>query len=276
MAEKYDLHCHSTASDGGLPPAEVVQRAYDHGVTVLALTDHDTTAGLAAAGQAAEQLGLRFINGIELSACYQHQCLHIIGLNIDPEHSALMQGIALQHTIRAERAKKIADKLEKKNIPGAYAAVTQAAGAGEIPRSHLADFLLAKGFVSSQQEAFDRYLSKGKPAYVPTVWAELQQVVEWIKVAGGIAVLAHPLRYKLSVKWMQRALAAFKLMGGEGIEVVTGRAGEEEIRLSRMFAEKHQLYASVGSDFHSPDNQFLELGRLAELPKGVQPVWELF
>jgi len=140
VAEKYDLHCHSTASDGGLPPAEVVQRAFKHGVSVLALTDHDTTAGLAEAGQAASQLGLRLIKGIELSACYQSQCLHIIGLNIDPQHPALIQGIALQHAIRAERAKKIADKLEKKRIPGAYEAVMQSAGQGEITRSHLADF----------------------------------------------------------------------------------------------------------------------------------------
>ncbi len=276
MAEKYDLHCHSTASDGGLPPAEVVQRAFNQGVTVLALTDHDTTAGLAEAGQVASQLGLRLIKGIELSACYQSQCLHIIGLNIDPGHPALIQGIAKQHAIRGERAKKIAEKLEKTRVPGAYAAVTQAAGGGEITRSHFADFLLANGYVSSQQEAFDRYLSKGQPAYVPTVWAELQEVVAWIKQAGGVAVLAHPMRYKLSNKWMSRALAAFKQMGGEGIEVVTGRAGEDEIRLSRLYAEKHQLYASVGSDFHSPGNEYLELGRLAELPKGLEPVWALF
>lgn len=211
-----------------------------------------------------------------MSACYQSQCLHIIGLNIDPGHPALIQGIAKQHAIRGERAKKIAEKLEKTRVPGAYAAVTQAAGGGEITRSHFADFLLANGYVSSQQEAFDRYLSKGQPAYVPTVWAELQEVVAWIKQAGGVAVLAHPMRYKLSNKWMSRALAAFKQMGGEGIEVVTGRAGEDEIRLSRLYAEKHQLYASVGSDFHSPGNEYLELGRLAELPKGLEPVWALF
>jgi predicted metal-dependent phosphoesterase TrpH len=276
VLEKYDLHCHSTASDGGLPPAAVVQRAFDQGVTVLALTDHDTTAGLAEAGQAAAKLGLHLINGIELSACYQSQCLHIIGLNIDPQHPVLTQGLAQQQAIRAERAKKIADKLEKKRIPGAYLAVTLAAGEGEITRSHFADFLLASGHVSSQQEAFDRYLSKGKPAYVPTIWAELEQVVAWIKQAGGIAVLAHPLRYKLSAKWMNRALAAFKQMGGEGIEVVTGRAGVDEIRLSRNLAEQHQLFASVGSDFHTPDNQWLELGRLAELPKELRPVWQLF
>jgi predicted metal-dependent phosphoesterase TrpH len=276
VAEKYDLHSHSTASDGALPPVDLVRRAHQQGVTVLALTDHDTVAGLAEARQAASTLGLRLIDGIELSASYQSQCLHIVGLNINPQHSALMNGIARQQSIRGERAKKIAEKLEKKRIPGAYQAVTQAAGDGEITRSHFADFLLANRYVATQQEAFDRYLSKGKPAYVPTVWAGLEEVVDWIKAAGGIAVLAHPMRYKLSAKFMNRALAAFKQAGGQGIEVVTGRAGEDEIRFSRQYADKHQLYASVGSDFHNPDNQWLELGRLAELPVGLVPVWSLF
>lgn len=276
MAEKFDLHSHSTASDGMLSPSELVQRAHHQGITVLALTDHDTTAGLAEARHVAATLGLRLINGIELSASYQNQCLHIVGLKIDPQHSTLMNGIAQQQAIREERAKKIADKLEKKRIPGAYQAVTLAAGNGEITRSHFADFLLANRYVTTQQEAFDRYLSKGKPAYVPTIWAELEETVGWINAAGGIAVLAHPMRYKLSAKFMNRALAAFKQAGGQGIEVVTGRASEDEIRFSRQYADKHQLYASVGSDFHSPDNQWVELGRLADLPSGVVPVWELF
>lgn len=276
MAEKYDLHSHSTASDGALPPAELVQRAHQQGVTVLALTDHDTIAGLAEARQAAAGLGLRLIDGIELSASYQNQCLHIVGLNIDPEHAGLTAGLARQQTIRDERAQKIAGKLEKKQIPGVYQAVKLAAGDGEITRSHFADFLLANRYVSTQQEAFDRYLSKGKPAYVPTIWAGLEEAVGWIKAAGGIAVLAHPMRYNLSGKFMNRALAAFKQAGGQGIEVVTGRAGEDEIRFSRQYADKHQLYASVGSDFHSPGNQWLELGRLADLPSGMTPVWELF
>lgn len=276
MVEKYDLHSHSKASDGGLSPADLVERAHQQGITVLALTDHDTVAGLDEARQAADALGLRLINGIELSATHQNQCLHIVGLNIDPAHPALLNGIAKQQAIREERAKIIADKLEKKRIPGAYKAVSLAAGDGEITRSHFADFLVCNRYVSTQQEAFDRFLSKGKPAYAPTIWAELQEVVAWIRASGGIAVLAHPLRYKLSAKFMNRALAVFKQAGGEGIEVVTGRASEDEIRFSRLYAEKHGLHASVGSDFHSPDNPWVELGRLAELPHGMRPVWELF
>lgn len=276
MTDIYDLHSHSIASDGALSPTELVKRAHEKGVTVLALTDHDTTNGLAEAQQAAAGLGMRLINGIELSASHLNQCLHIVGLNIDPNNPALSEGIAQQQKIRDLRAKQIAEKLEKKKIFGAYQFVTQAAGNGEITRSHFADFLLTHQHVTTQQEAFDRYLSKGKPAFVPTVWASLEETVAWIKAAGGVAVVAHPLRYKLSVKWMNRALAVFKQAGGQGIEVVTGRASLDEIRISQQFAEKHQLYASAGSDFHAPDNLYLELGRLAAMPAGLKPVWELF
>ncbi len=276
MTDIYDLHSHSLASDGALSPTELVKRAHEKGVTVLALTDHDTTNGLAEAQQTAAGLGMRLINGIELSASHLNQCLHIVGLNIDPDNLTLSEGIAQQQSIRDLRAKQIAEKLEKKKIFGAYEFVTQAAGNGEITRSHFADFLLTHQHVTTQQEAFDRYLSKGQPAFVPTIWASLEETVAWIKAAGGVAVLAHPMRYKLSVKWMNRALAVFKQAGGEGIEVVTGRASLEEIRISQQFAEKHQLYASAGSDFHAPDNLYLELGRLAAMPVGLKPVWQLF
>lgn len=276
MQDKYDLHCHSTASDGALAPADVVRRAHGQGVTALALTDHDTTAGLSEAAQAAEACGIRFIPGIELSAIYANQCLHIIGLNIDAEQPVLIEGLANQQILREQRALKMAEKLQKKGIGGAYDAVTQAAGNGEITRSHFADFLVAHGYVATQQDAFDRYLSKGKPAFVPTQWASLEEVVSWINAAGGVAVLAHPLRYNLSFKWMNKALTAFKQLGGQGVEVVTGRASVDDIRLSLQFVKKHQLLASVGSDFHTPENQWVELGRLAALPVEAEPVWSLF
>jgi predicted metal-dependent phosphoesterase TrpH len=276
VATKYDLHSHSNASDGALNPTELVLRARRQGVNVLALTDHDTTAGLAEARFAAELSELRLINGIELSANYAQQCLHIIGLNIDPRHPLLIAGLDRQHRLRAERAEIIAEKLEKKRIPGAYAAVRRAAGDGEITRSHFADFLVANHYVATQQEAFDRYLNRGQAAYAPTLWAELHEVVAWITVAGGVAVLAHPMRYRLSLKWLQKALQAFKQMGGNGIEVVTGRATAEEIRISCELAVKFQLYASVGSDFHAPVCEWVELGRLADLPARLTPVWEMF
>lgn len=271
----FDLHCHSTASDGALSPTELVWRAQSQGVTDLALTDHDTTAGLSEAATAARAAGIRLINGIELSASYHNQCLHIVGLAIDPEHPGLQAGIREQHQLRRQRAQAIAAKLAKKGIQGAYEAVSQAAGNGEITRSHFADFLLAQGHVTTQQEAFDQYLSQGKSAFVPTQWASLELVVQWIRDAGGVAVLAHPLRYKLSHKWINKVLDAFKQAGGLGVEVVTGRASVDDIRMSQQYAVKHGLWASVGSDFHSPDNPWVELGRLAPLPANVKPIWEL-
>lgn len=276
MSEIYDLHSHSTASDGALSPTELVLRAQRQGVTALALTDHDTTAGLQEAEQAARQCGLRLIPGIELSASFESHCLHIVGLNINPQHPGLLEGIAKQHHIRDQRAQKIAEKLAKKGIADAYLALKQVAGNGEITRLHFADYLVSRGVVDTQQDAFDRYLSKGKPGYVPTAWASLADCVGWIRAAGGVAVVAHPLRYKLSTKWINKALVAFKAAGGQGIEVVTGRAGIDDIRLSYLHASKHQLHASVGSDFHAPGNQWLELGRLAALPEGAKPIWQLF
>ncbi|MCQ8181246.1 PHP domain-containing protein [Methylomonas sp. SURF-1] len=272
----YDLHCHSTASDGALPPAELVNRAKQQGVGVLALTDHDTVAGLAEARQAAQDCGIRLVQGIELSAGFESHCLHIVGLNIDPTNSRLLEGIGRQQITREERAQKIAQKLVKKGIPDAYPELRAAAGNGEITRLHFADFLVKHGYVETQQDAFDRYLSKGKPGYVPTAWAPLADCVDWIRQAGGVAVLAHPLRYKLSTKWLDKALIRFKAAGGQGIEVVTGRASIDDIRLSYGFALKHGLYASQGSDFHAPGNQYVELGRLAALPAGADPVWNLF
>jgi len=276
MAEIYDLHCHSTASDGALAPGEVVRRAYEHGVTSLALTDHDTTAGLAEAQHSARVTGMKFIPGIELSANWSGQCFHIVGLGINPAYPPLAQATRNLQNTRLERAEKIALKLEKKHISGALEAVTKAAGDGMITRTHFADFLLAQNLVASQQEAFDRFLAKGKPAYVATSWVELELAVSWITQSGGVAVLAHPLRYNLSANVMKRLLTVFKEAGGKGIEVVTGRCNADEIQRVANFAVRFELAGSTGSDFHNPDNQWVELGRLAPLPKNITPVWELF
>lgn len=276
MLEKYDLHCHSNASDGMLTPTDVVQRAHQQGVTVLALTDHDTVAGIPEAKCAANKIGLKLINGIEISANFLNQCLHIIGLNIDPEHPPLLENLLKQQNVRADRAKRISEKLEKKHILGTYEAIKKHVGPSEITRLHFADFLLTNHHVKTQQEAFDRYLGKGKSAYVPTHWVELEQAIEWINSAGGIAIVAHPLRYKLGVKWMNNMLTAFKAMGGIGIEIINARGTDDEIRLSCHFAETHDLYGSVGSDFHNPENDWLELGLLRQLPGKIKPVWDLF
>lgn len=273
--EVYDLHCHSTASDGALSPTELVQRAQQKGVTSLALTDHDTTAGLAEAKRSADLTGIRLINGIELSANWQNRCFHIVGLNIDPAYPPLAEASRNLQNLRLQRAEMIADKLAKKRIFGAFEAVKLAAGDGMITRSHFADFLLSQNYVSSHQDAFDKYLAKGKPAYCPTEWADMVLAVDWIVQSGGIAVLAHPLRYQLTASWMRKLLDAFKTAGGAAIEVVTGHYNPDEIRRVADFATRHQLAGSVGSDFHNPINPWLELGRLAELPKTIKPVWEL-
>jgi predicted metal-dependent phosphoesterase TrpH len=275
MAEIYDLHCHSTASDGALSPTELITRAHEQGVTSMALTDHDTTSGLAEARTAATAKGIRLIPGIELSASWHDKCFHIVGLGIDPDYPPLAQATQDLQTVRLERAEKIAHKLEKKRIPGALEAVKHAAGDSMITRTHFADFLLSQHHVSTQQEAFDRYLGQGKPAYVSTSWAEMNQAIKWITESGGVAVLAHPLRYKLTANWMKRLLTAFKEAGGQGIEVVTSRINADEIKLIAGYAASFGLAGSKGSDFHNPENQWVELGRLEPLPSAIKPVWEL-
>ena len=275
MPENYDLHCHSTASDGALSPTELVRRAHEHGVTSLSLTDHDTVAGLGEAQAAATATGIILIPGIELSTSWQNKCFHIVGLGINPDYPPLREATRNLQIMRTERAEKIADRLEKKRIPGALKAVKNAAGDGMITRSHFADFLLSQFHVSTQQEAFDRYLGAGKAAFVPTTWSDMELAVSWITQSGGVAVLAHPLRYKLTASWMKRLLSAFKEAGGLSIEVVTGRYNSDEIKLVADYATRFELAGSVGSDFHSPDNQWVELGRLAPLPANIKPVWEL-
>ncbi|MCK5121799.1 MAG: PHP domain-containing protein [Methylomarinum sp.] len=276
MIEKYDLHCHSTASDGALSPTEVVQRAQQQGVTSLALTDHDTINGLAEAAKAAQSSEINFIPGIEISTTWENKCFHIVGLNIDPTNTTLVTGIQSLQSLRTERARKIASKLEKRRIPNVYESVMKEANGGMVTRAHFAKFLLENNYISTQQEAFDRYLGHGKSAFVSTIWADLHEAVNWINQAGGVAVVAHPLRYKMTASWMRRFLAFFKEIGGQGIEVVTGRSTPDEIRRAQFFANQYQLAASVGSDFHTPNNQWIDLGRLAPLPDGINPIWELF
>jgi hypothetical protein len=230
--------------------------------------------GLVEAEQSAEAVGIRLIPGIELSAMWQNQCFHIVGIGINPDYQPLAEATqALQNT-RIERAEKIAAKLAKKNIPGALEAVKKAAGDSIITRSHFADFLVAQHHVDTQQEAFDRFLAKGKDAYVATPWADMALAVNWITGAGGVAIVAHPLRYRLSSNNMKRFLTDFKDAGGQGIEVVTGRITSDEIMRTGILAKKFGLAGSMGSDFHCPD-QWIELGRLQPLPGGVKPVWEL-
>lgn len=276
MIQLYDLHAHSTASDGALSPTELVTRAVQNGVTTFALTDHDTVAGLSEAKITAERLQIHFINGIELSVQWEKQCVHIVGLNIDPQHDALQNIIRASEIMRLERAEKIALKLEKKGIYGALTAIQNVVGDGMITRTHFADFLVSHFHVNTPQEAFDRYLADGKAAYVSTTWTPLDTAVQAIRAAGGIPVVAHPMRYKLTATRMKKLLGAFKNAGGLGMEIVTGRYNPDEMRILGNYANQFELVGSVGSDFHSSTNPWIELGRLAPLPALVKPIWELW
>ncbi|BCX81103.1 3',5'-nucleoside bisphosphate phosphatase [Methylomarinovum caldicuralii] len=276
MTSAFDLHCHSSASDGALSPARVVRRAAENGVRHLALTDHDSVAGIASARRAAEVLGVRLIAGVEISVTWEKRCFHILGLGVDPANETLCRGLAGLQRIRRERAAAMAENLARHGIEGSLAAVEEMAGEGMITRTHFARFLVARDYAASVAEVFDRYLVRGKPGYVATRWAGLEEALEWIRAAGGVAVLAHPLRYQLTASWLRRFLSAFQSAGGVGIEVVNGNSTPNQIATCADYARRYRLAGSVGSDFHDPAFPWIDLGRLEPLPPGVEPVWNAF
>ncbi len=268
-----DLHSHSTASDGTLLPAEVVTRAAGNNVDILALTDHDTTAGLDEAYRSANESGIKLVAGIELSTTWQGKLLHIIGLDIDPEHPPLKQGIKMSKAMREERAIEMGIRLAKAGYHNTYENARRLAGEGNITRTHFARYLIETGAAKDFTDVFKRFLVRGKPGYYRVDWSSMEDAVSWITGAGGIAVIAHPLRYKLTASWLNRVLTAFKDTGGEGMEVVCGRNTPDDNTRSALFARKHGLLASQGSDFHEP-GKWVELGKLAQLPDGMVPVWQ--
>ncbi|BCX88354.1 3',5'-nucleoside bisphosphate phosphatase [Methylomarinovum tepidoasis] len=276
MTSAFDLHCHSTASDGALSPPQVVSRAAANGVRHLALTDHDSVAGIASARRAAEALGVRLIAGVEISVTWERRCFHILGLGVDPTNEILCRGLAGLQRIRRERAAAMAENLARHGIEGSLAAVEEMAGGGMITRTHFARFLVAQDYAASVADVFDRYLVRGKPGYVATRWAGLEEALEWIRAAGGVAVLAHPLRYQLTASWLRRFLSAFQSAGGVGLEVVSGNSSPNQIATCADYARRYRLAGSVGSDFHDPAFPWIDLGRLAPLPPGVEPVWNAF
>lgn len=273
MPRIFDLHCHSTASDGGLSPTELVQRAHHRQVDVLALTDHDVTDGLAEAAQTAAALGLGFVPGIEISVTWLKQTVHILGLHIDVKSDELQQGLRKLREFRHWRAEEIGRRLEKKGIAGAYEGARQFASGAIISRTHFARFLVANGYARDMRELFKRYLVKNKPGHVSGEWATLEDAVGWISRSGGQAVIAHPARYQITATRLRRLIRDFKDVGGVGFEVVSGTHSNDEIKYMGRLANEFGLLASCGSDFHSPDNVYLELGRLPELPEACTPIW---
>lgn len=272
---KADLHCHSNVSDGLLPPAEVAQRAADRGLELWSLTDHDELAGLAEARAVAEARGVRFLDGSEISISWRDDAsFHVVGLGIEPAHPPLVAGLKGIRDGRDGRARRIAAELEKAGIHGAYeGAARYAEKAALISRAHFARFLVEKKIAPDVKSVFDHYLAKGKPGYVPHEWATLEDALAWIGGAGGVAVLAHPLRYRVSRDELRAFLGEFKDRGGQGIEVACGGHTPEEVQECARLARHFGLKASVASDFHGPGESYADLGMTPPLPDDLVPIW---
>jgi predicted metal-dependent phosphoesterase TrpH len=268
-----DLHCHSSVSDGVLSPREVVERAASNGVDVLALTDHDDVAGLAEAKAAAETAGLGFIPGVEISVSWGGQTVHIVGLRIDPRHPELVAGLQAIRAGRTERAHRMADELAAAGINGAFeGASSHAANKQIIGRTHFARWLVEQGHAPDLRTTFRRFLTRGNPGYVEHQWTSLEDAVGWIRASGGMAVIAHPGRYAFNARELHLLLDAFRALGGEGIEVVTGSHHPSEYGKFADLARAFGLLASRGADFHAP-GEGVDLGRLPALPHYCRPVW---
>ena len=271
-----DLHCHSVVSDGTLTPEALAERASANGVELWALTDHDEISGQARAAAAARACGMRYLSGVEISVTFLHQTVHIVGLGFDPENSALKEGLQRTRGGRSQRAKDMAADLARVGIKDAFEGALQYAGNPDlIARTHFARHLVETGVCKETNEVFRKYLTEGKPGYVEHRWATLKDAVGWITGAGGMAVIAHPARYKFSANEEFALFTEFKGHGGQGVEVVTGSHTAAEYVTYAAAAKDYGLAASRGSDFHSPLESHTELGTLPYLPGAVTPVWEL-
>ncbi|WP_127958342.1 RNase RNM [Serratia microhaemolytica] len=270
----YDLHSHTRASDGDLTPSQLVQRAVEKRVNVLAITDHDTIDGLAEATAtiAEQQLALQLVHGVEISTEWENHEIHIVGLGIAPYHPALTAFLAQQVERRQQRAEEIDRRLAKARIANSYQGAKQFATSAVVTRSHFARYLVQIGIADNLTQVFAKYLAKGKIGYVPPQWCTIAEAIAVIHQAGGRAVIAHPGRYDLSAKWLKRLLADFAEQGGDAMEIAQCQQAPAERQLLASYAREYQLLASQGSDFHGVC-PWIELGRKLWLPSGVEPVW---
>jgi 3',5'-nucleoside bisphosphate phosphatase len=269
-----DLHCHSVVSDGTLEPVAVVERAHRNGVELLALTDHDEVAGLADAARRAAELGLSFVAGVEISVTWAHETIHVVGLRVDPQDTALIAGLDRTRNGRDQRAREIGERLADVGIAAAYEGALRHAGNPDlISRSHFARYIVEVGRCADVSEVFRHYLIEGKPGFVPHRWASLGDAVGWIRGAGGTAVLAHPGRYRLSDLCFDELLREFRDHGGAAIEVVSGSHTPAQYAEFEAVARRVGLQASRGSDFHGPGESRHDLGSLPPLPAALDPVW---
>jgi len=270
-----DLHCHSVVSDGTLTPEELAARAKANGVELWSLTDHDEIGGQHRAAAAARSQGMAYLTGTEISVTFAGNTVHIVGLGFDPDNTALAQGLAATRGGRGERAQEMAAQLAQVGIHGAYEGALKFVGNPElISRTHFARFLVETQVCRDTNEVFRKYLTEGKPGYVPHRWATLGDAVRWITEAGGLAVIAHPARYKFTANEEYALFSEFKAHGGAGVEVVTGSHTAAEYVTYAAMAEEFGLAASRGSDFHSPDESHTDLGTLPYLPGHLTPIWE--
>ena len=270
----FDLHSHSTASDGTLTPVELLTKARGAGVDVLALTDHDTLDGIAEAHVAAQQQGVALIAGVEISVTWKAMTLHVLGLNVDPHNPALLAGLKALRDTRDSRAQEIGRKLEQRGIPGALEGASRFSHGKILSRTHFAHFLVESGRAASVREVFRHFLVKGKPGYVRGEWASLEQALGWIKGAGGLPVIAHPARYRLTRSKLRTLLGEFQDSGGVGLEVVSGSHSRDETLHMAAVSREHNLFASCGSDYHGPEKPWVELGVLRRFPEGCIPIWQ--
>lgn len=269
-----DLHCHSVVSDGTLTPEELALRAKTNGVELWALTDHDEIGGQARAAAAARQNGLPYVTGIEISVTFAQVTVHIVGLGFDPTDARLERGLRETRGGREQRARQMGEELARVGIPGAFEGAMKYVGNPDlISRSHFARYIVESGHCPDVSAVFRKYLAEGKPGFVPHRWATLGDAVAWITGAGGLAVIAHPARYKFTANEEFALFSEFKAHGGQGVEVITGAHTQADSVKYAEFCREFGLLASRGSDFHSPDESHTDLGRLPDLPGSVTPVW---
>ena len=274
MTSQYDLHSHSIALDGTLDPTELVSAAHAAGVQVLALTDHDTTEGLSEAQARALGLGMHLVPGVEISVSWQSQTVHILGLNINPDCRELQAGLAGLREFRNWRAEEIGRRLAKAGIEGSCEGARALAKGSIVGRTHFAHFLVEHGHARSVRDVFKRYLVNNKPGFVTGEWTSLADALDWITRAGGVAVIAHPARYRMTASKLRRLIGEFRECGGIGMEVVSGSHTADNISTMAALCRNQNMLASCGSDYHGPENPWIKLGQLPALPTGCLPVWQ--
>jgi predicted metal-dependent phosphoesterase TrpH len=272
MTTKVDFHCHTQASDGSLSPQELIDLAVEKTIGCLAITDHDTTAGYQQVVDYANTQGLELISGVEISALWQNRTVHIVGLNFSVNNASLQALLTRIRALRWQRAEAINQRLQQRGHPCMLDELTTLVADGVVGRPHIAQILMSRQYVNSINQAFDKFLKQGRTGFVTADWPSLEDVVSAINEAGGQAVLAHPGKYKLTSRKLNGLLTDFKAAGGTGMEVITQKFASSEAIGMADRAKRHQLMASVGSDYHGPEQTWRQLGALAQLPAGVTPI----